>query len=252
MKVNIEYCDPFDGEPENFWMKVEHCGRYLWAADWLYNEGCQNAADIACATGYGTRILAEKLKQVTGIDRSSEYIKKARLSTAEQHVSYLCLDLNQNPLPPELQGTDAIICFETLEHLQCPSEVLREFHRRLCKNGILLLSVPNEKYERLDENNQNLDPFHLHIFSPDDMKSLLVQSGFIILNILGQDICNRVVTKISEQSKAGVFSKEQAEKMWPHDKSGIRILSEIFGYPDVKNPEESYSYIYVCRKKELQ
>ena len=46
--------------------------------------------------------------------------------------------------------------------------------------------------------------------------------------------------------------KEQAEKMWPHDKSGIRILSEIFGYPDVKNPEESYSYIYVCRKKELQ
>lgn len=252
MKTNIEYCDPFDGEPENFWMKIEHCGRYLWAAERLSGEGCQSVADIACATGYGSRILSEKINQVIGIDRSTDYIERARRSTREGHIRYLCLDLNQSQLAQKLSDIDAVVCFETLEHLQHPLKALQEFHQCLRAKGLLLLSVPNERYEQLDENGQNLDPFHLHIFSPDDVKNLLEQAGFSILETLGQDICNRIVTRISKQDKAGLLSKEQAEKMWPHDEAGIRMLSRIFGCPDAKNPEESYSYLYVCQKKELQ
>lgn len=33
MNVNLEYCNPFDGNKENIWMKAEHCGRYLFASD---------------------------------------------------------------------------------------------------------------------------------------------------------------------------------------------------------------------------
>ena len=178
MKTNIEYCDPFDGEPENFWMKIEHCGRYLWAAERLSGEGCQSVADIACATGYGSRILSEKINQVIGIDRSTDYIERARRSTREGHIRYLCLDLDQSQLAQKLSDIDAVVCFETLEHLQHPLKALQEFHQCLRAKGLLLLSVPNERYEQLDENGQNLDPFHLHIFSPDDVKNLWNRRGF--------------------------------------------------------------------------
>ena len=33
MFLGDEFCNPFDENPENFWMKLEHCGRYLYAYD---------------------------------------------------------------------------------------------------------------------------------------------------------------------------------------------------------------------------
>ena len=245
MKVNVEYCDPFDGMEENFWMKVEHCGRYIWAAQWLRDKGCRTVADIACANGYGSRILAGAADQVIAVDRNKTYLS---LAEKDAVVKYICCDLDEEPLPEEIMNIDAIVCFETLEHLRKPEANLKAFSEYLSPGGTLLLSVPNERYEILDEDGRNKDPFHLHIFSKDTVLTLLENSGFYVEMILGQEICNRIVTRISELDKSGQVMKKETEKLWPYDRDKIEIMSRIFGIPDPLNIEESYSHIYICRK----
>lgn len=168
MNVNVEYCDPFNGLEDGFWMKVEHCGRYMWAAQWLKERRCKSAADIACANGYGSRILSRMIGRVTAVDRNEDYLNKAE---HDDSVQYICCDLDREPLPEEINDTDAIVCFETLEHLQKPEAAVQAFFERLSDGGYLLLSVPNARYELLDDEGKNKDPFHLHIFSPDTVRA---------------------------------------------------------------------------------
>ena len=246
MKVNVEYCDPFDGLEEGFWMKVEHCGRYMWAAQWLKKNNYTFVADIACANGYGSKILSHMIKKVIAIDRNKDYLNKAE---SNRSIKYVCCDLDQETLPVEIKNVDAIVCFETLEHLQKPKNVIQAFSDCLASGGQLLLSVPNDRYEILNEDGGNRDPFHIHVFSKDTVKKMLEDAGFKIEELLGQDICNRVVTRISEMGKSGQYKKQELEKIWKFDKKTIQLYAEIFGKPEASNVEESYSHIYVCRKK---
>ena len=245
MNVNVEYCDPFDGRPENFWMKVEHCGRYLWAADRLEQAGCRRVADVACADGYGSRLLARKLERVWGVDRNELYLAAARAAGAADRADYLCCDLDRSPLPFPAAGLDAIVCFETLEHLEAPSSLLREFCRVLRSHGLLLLSVPNPRYELTDADGKNLDPFHKHIFAAEEVLQLLRGAGFSVRETLGQDIPNRAVSRLSSLTAP---EKQAAEALWPHSADSVLRLSRVLGYPDKTAPGESYSHIYLCQK----
>ena len=250
MNVNVEYCDPFDEQKDNFWMKVEHSGRYLWAAEWLCARGCEFVADIACANGYGSRILAERIRYVVGVDRNETYLALAEGAPNNDGVTFICCDLDHAPMPERLTNVDAVVCFETLEHLIDPQAALKKIFKILRPEGFLLMSVPNEKYERTDENGNNEDPFHLHIFSREDIIDLLNTAGFRVLETLGQDICNRVVSRISEVSKAGIMPKQEIEHLWTHDKSAVKAMSYLLGYPDSGLVSESYSHIYICEKRE--
>lgn len=55
MEINFEYVDPFN-EKYDYWMRVEHLARYLWARDILKNS--ENVLDVACANGYGTSLIS--------------------------------------------------------------------------------------------------------------------------------------------------------------------------------------------------
>ena len=75
--INSEFCNPFDEKPQNFFMKLEHCGRYLYALNNISKKDI--VADIACATGYGSDLLTQKAKFVVGADINNfETIKKTR------------------------------------------------------------------------------------------------------------------------------------------------------------------------------
>lgn len=248
MKTNIEYCDPFDGVEESFWMKIEHCGRYLWAADQLAARRCRRVADVAAATGYGSALLAHSVAQVIGVEGNAAALAQARRDNAAANIRYLQADLNQLPLPAATQGTDAIVCFETLEHIRQPQALLAEFRRLLPPGGLLLLSVPNQSYERFDEEGCNRDPFHLHTFSPPQLAGLLTAAGFVVQQRLGQDICNRAVTRISQLKQDGSLSDQEADRLWRYDQASLLTLARILGYPGPEQVEQSYSIIYVCSR----
>ena len=144
--VNTEYCDPFD-EKYNYIMRIEHLGRYLWAKDVIKKHNCNNVLDVACANGYGTKILSEVCKNITGIDNKNNYLKYAIENYYAQNINYIFKNIDTE----KIDGIfDCIVCFETLEHLKHPEAFIKQLNNNLNQDGILLISIPNDKYELIE------------------------------------------------------------------------------------------------------
>lgn len=146
--VNNEYCNPLDELPQNFFMKLEHCGRYLYAFDTISSEDV--VADIACAMGYGSALLAENAKYVIGCDINGEYLNVAKQKYSKSNLVFIKTDVNQ-PLSLFQSKVSTIVSFETIEHTFKPFEVLQRFYNLLPIGGRLILSFPNADCEMTDE-----------------------------------------------------------------------------------------------------
>lgn len=248
MNVDMEYCDPFDGTQENIWMKVEHCGRYLFAADYI-RENCVAGGqilDAACADGYGTEMLCGHGLTVTGADRSEEYLALARKRKCP--AKFIQLDFDEKEMPFPKGGLHAVVCFETIEHVSYPEKLLGEFARILRPEGIMLLSFPNNLYEKLDENGNNKDPYHKHIFRPDDIFRMLGTS-FEILDVLGQFLCNQAYALESAAVKSGALKPAEVATLYRYDPTSIRFMARALAYPCCLHIDDTYSYLIIARKK---
>jgi SAM-dependent methyltransferase len=98
-------------------------------------------ADLGCGVGMVTALLAELVGpsgQVVGIDSSSTQIKQARelLPPGFSNVSFIEASATDTGLPPE--SFDLVYCRFLLLHLTEPEQALREMHRLLKPNGILV------------------------------------------------------------------------------------------------------------------
>ncbi|MBL4661425.1 MAG: class I SAM-dependent methyltransferase [Alcanivoracaceae bacterium] len=119
----------------------EHYHRYAFAKRLIAGK---TILDAACGEGYGSQILAENAKQVTGLDIDSETVNHARSRYKKNNLKFVqgsCAEL-----PFEDASFDVIISFETLEHLEQQQEMLAEFSRVLNKDGILIISTPDKKH----------------------------------------------------------------------------------------------------------
>ena len=203
MLFDVERLDPFVDEEADFWMRVEHCARYLWAADFLSREECVSVADLASGRGYGSAMLARTVETVVGADRDRGSVEDAERRYGRAGVTFCCRDFDHAPLRLPGAPFDAVVCFETLEHVRHPRVLLAGIHDVLRDGGRLLLSVPNDRFERVDENGNNLDPFHLHVFERGEVLGLLGDTGFRVERMLGQDMCNRVVSASSSLLRSG-------------------------------------------------
>jgi SAM-dependent methyltransferase len=85
---------------------------------------------------------------------------------------------------------NAVTMWDVLEHLHDPGGSLREIHRILAPEGILVFRVPNH-----DSWDQRLfkklwagldSPRHLYVYDPKTIRRLLKQSGFNVLTISGK------------------------------------------------------------------
>ena len=117
-----------------------HYHRYQFAKEKL-NPNDQ-VGDFACGTGYGSMILAERCKKVTGVDLNQEVIEFIQNRYRKQpKVEFIHSDL----LDLKFENSfDKIISFETVEHLSEENiEVLFEvYHKALRKGGKLIFSTP--------------------------------------------------------------------------------------------------------------
>lgn len=267
MNYTIDHCDPFLGPEDNIWMKLEHCGRYLFARDQIRLRGLNSVLDAACAEGYGLELLEEFGLRTYGADISEEYLNTARTRSK----SFLKVqDFDSPDWPAEFRELDAVICFETIEHVHKPECLLGHLHDTLIEGGLLLLSVPNERFEKIDENGNNYDPYHLHIFSNEDIERMLYEAGFRIEAMYGQSLCNDLYAAEKAAIKRGIFTKEKfpqdscleithnlakqkkmiptADSLFSYDRESIVLLSHLLAYPDTSRTEDSYSHTYIAHK----
>ena len=121
--------------------------------------------DIACGTGYGTQMLAEKAEHVYGVDVSDEAVEYAEINYPHAKITYKQGDARKIPLDDA--SVDVIVSLETIEHIPDPEEFVKEVKRVLKKGGQFIVSTPNDD-EFTDGN-----IYHVHEFDFKELNRLM-------------------------------------------------------------------------------
>lgn len=245
MNYNLDHCEPFDGKKENPWMKAEHVGRYLFAIDFFKSEGATKLLDVACAEGFGSKLLSESGFTVFGADINAQYVEYAKQRC---NGTFAVIDFEKQDLPQDFENADGGVCFETIEHLQHGENLLKILYSHIKKGKRLLFSFPNAAYEKVDENGINYDPYHLRIYSKDEMKNLVQNCGFVIEQEYGQSICNLLFTAEKDARHSSRLTQEEINDLFRYDEKSIKQLAKLIGYPNEISIPESYSFLWVLRK----
>ena len=158
----------------------EHFHRYAWARGLV--EGL-DVLDCACGEGYGSRILAEAARSVHGVDIDAETVEHARKRYATEGLAFTRASALE--LPFDDDRFDAVVSFETLEHLAGHDELMSEFRRVLKPGGFLLMSSPDRKTYSDDTGFEN--EFHVRELYRDQFEALLAKH-FPNFRLFGQKL----------------------------------------------------------------
>lgn len=157
-------------------VQYEHRARYLWAADILGHGGA--ILDVACGTGHGSEVLAHR-GSVTGID-----IDAGAVQTAKSRAGGTFIQSSVPPIPLGSCTFDAVVSFETIEHIGPDAELISEFARVLRPGGSLIISSPNRAVTSPDGEIGN--QFHVREYTLSELTALVTEKGFEVVEILGQ------------------------------------------------------------------
>ena len=145
--------------------------------------------DLGC--GYGHFVNLSKINNYIsyGVDLSKDSIEFAKNELNLENI--YCEDLLNINFNNEF--FDCVIALNLFEHISSPVDILNEVNRILSKNGILIIRIPNiefheliygiykfmnKKYSILAD----LPPVHLFGYSQKNLKNLLINQNFTIVN----------------------------------------------------------------------
>jgi SAM-dependent methyltransferase len=250
-----EFVDPFNRENPDFWIKVEHIGRYLFAAGFLKQlmKDFRVVLDAGCACGTGTVQLRHTAERIIGLDRSQELLNSARKRWICNSISFEYVDFKDNLASKleqmNIKAVDAVVAFEVLEHLESPKKAVSDFYRILKHNGYLIGSVPNRRFESVSPEGSPMNPFHLHLFSLEQITSLLENAGFVIQDFYGQPMTNRLMKKENKLRKKNRLPMNSSTIKLLHSEDIVRYFGSLLALPEAGNLEDSYSFIFVAKKQ---
>lgn len=250
--IDEEFCLPYDNNNFEFWMRLEHLGRYLFAADCIRRYKARIVLDLACANGYGCFEMAKAAQETYGADYNQKLIEQAQKTAKDEKnskVYFRNLDLNKQSLDGLMNASpDLTTCFDTLEHLKEPKSFLNNLSSIMKKESMLLLSVPKGDFERTDKHGNLKNPYHLHKFSKDDIAELLKNAGFKIVKSMGQPYTNICMSLENNVCRDTRTKKKDVRKHFNQSKEAIRHFARMFGLPSQDLLEFSYTIFVVAQK----
>jgi len=152
-------------------IEKKHVERYLFARKYCKDK---EVLDAACGCGYGSNILSKEANNVLGVDYSQEAIDYAKKYWIAENILFQQFDLNGDLVP--LGKFDAIVSFETIEHLDTPIlETCQKFYNILRIGGFLILSHPEK------EAKSSSASFHKHFnIKGEEIRKMMIDIGFHI------------------------------------------------------------------------
>lgn len=156
-------------------IRKDHTGRYRFACQFI-NEG-DKVLDCACGVGYGSYIISQMTDAsvIISIDKSKEAIEYAKKHYYNGRIQYCVGDILAGNY--SFETLDIIVSFETIEHLDGKA-LLQFFNKKLKKNGLLLISTPNQNRQPY---NKKEFPTHLRHYTPEEFDSILTSTGFAVI-----------------------------------------------------------------------
>lgn len=116
---------------------------HFWYADEL--DGGTLALDIGCNVGAHSNFVARRGLAVVGMDIDRRALRQARFLLRWETPSRALVtlaDANAG-FPFAAASFDRVLAFDVIEHVDNASHLLREIHRVLRPDGVLLLTAPN-------------------------------------------------------------------------------------------------------------
>lgn len=200
----------------------EHVSRYTFAAQFASGR---RVLDIGCGTGYGAAELSRHAISVTGIDISPDAVAYAR-----QHYPYLQLTAaSAASLPLQSCAFQLVTAFEVIEHLEDWQSLVREAHRVLADDGILVISTPNKNYYTESRGAEGHNPFHVHEFEAAEFEDAL------------SSVFPNVVMMLQNRSEAFVFYP-------PHTFWDVAARLDSSGGTD----EQAHFFVALCSKRPIE
>jgi SAM-dependent methyltransferase len=142
-----------------------HMQRYRFAAQFV---GDGPVLDCACGVGYGSAYLAEASgSAVTGVDIDQAAVSHAREHYRGERLEFMCSEATAFHGGPYA----TIVTLETIEHVPDPGALVSHFRSLLRPGGIIVASVPVTP-------SKDVNPYHLHDFTPASYRALFTSRGF--------------------------------------------------------------------------
>lgn len=167
MSTSVERVDL--AEASRPW-KEEHLARYVFA-DRQLGEGL--VLDVACGTGEGSAYLGRAHgRRLLSVDLDLPAVRRAAAVLRSAGVDGVGLVASAVHLPFPHACMDAVVSFETVEHLDDPAAFLAEIRRVLRPGGLLHMSTPNA-LATSPGGGPPENPFHVREFTPDELEGIL-------------------------------------------------------------------------------
>jgi len=139
------------------------------------NVKSRKLLDVGCGPGQFLLIARQRGWTVAGVELAH--------AAAQQARSY-DLDLFEGRIDEFASCTDtcfsAVTCFEVLEHVPDPVEMLLNIRRLLDGDGLLVISVPNsdDRFCLRQDDPASMPPIHLNFFNRRSLQAALTRAGF--------------------------------------------------------------------------
>jgi ubiquinone/menaquinone biosynthesis C-methylase UbiE len=159
----------------------EHWHRYHFAAPLV--RGLQ-VLDIACGEGYGSALLASSAAHVIGVDAAADIVAHARRRYgALPNIEFR--DGRCEAIPAPDSSIDAVVSFETIEHIPAPEKLVDEALRVVRPEGLFIVSTPNK--EIYSDRRGYRNEFHLREMYRDEFVAIL-RARFAHIALFGQRV----------------------------------------------------------------
>ncbi|MDI6720606.1 MAG: methyltransferase domain-containing protein [Methanomicrobiales archaeon] len=182
----------------------EHLHRYAFASYFVRGK---DVLDLASGEGYGSYMLAQEARSVTGIDIDANAIQHAETKYSKTNLKFFQGSICDVPLEGR-SLFDVIVCFEALEHIAEHEQLLSEITRLLKDDGLVILSTPNKAIYSDEPGYKN--PFHVRELDFDEFRRLL-KKYFSNIIFFGQKVstCSRIWNLYAQTVKTVDFTLQR-------------------------------------------
>lgn len=192
---------------EEYYNHLMHIATYQYALKFVKGK---SVLDYGCGAGYGSYLLADAAKKVTGVDISDESIEYSRNTYSAKNLFFKTIqDLTDEKF-------DIIISFQVIEHVFNGKELINQFKKSLNKDGYLFISTPD-----------NTNRLFRFIQKPWNVYHIKEYSGSGLYNLLNKYFTRVDLLKIGSKSDLVMKELSRTKKQ-----RIITLPCTLFFYPD--------------------